>query len=115
MPQLVKQWLLAVVLVAASGCVNLQKVSRFAKVSAATADSDAMIADYVGSLERQRRLQREDARGELDLPPVVWVDSYLHGFFARPVPPETLDLVRLMMLEVRAAGARPMLAASTGR
>jgi pimeloyl-ACP methyl ester carboxylesterase len=33
------------------------------------------------------------------------------GFFARPVPPETLDLVRSIMLEVRSAGTRPMLAA----
>jgi len=52
--------------VAASGCVNLQSVSRFAKVSAATADSDAAVADYVGSLERQRRMLREDQRAELD-------------------------------------------------
>ncbi len=54
------------VFVAASGCVNLQSVSRFAKVSAATADSDAAVADYVGSLERQRRMLPEDQRAELD-------------------------------------------------
>jgi len=51
------------------------------------------------------------ARGELDLPPPTWIDSYLPGFFARPVPSETLDLVRSIMLEVRSAGTRPMLAA----
>lgn len=60
------RWVLLCAVVAASGCVNLQSVSRFAKVSAATADSDAAVADYVGSLERQRRMLREDQRAELD-------------------------------------------------
>jgi pimeloyl-ACP methyl ester carboxylesterase len=41
----------------------------------------------------------------------VWVDGYLPGFSARPVPPETLDLVRSIMLEVRPTGTWPMLAA----
>jgi pimeloyl-ACP methyl ester carboxylesterase len=69
-------------------------------------------AGWRGSLppeEVAARLAR--AHRELDLPPATWIDSYLPGFFARPVPPETLDLVRSMMLDVRPAGARPMLAA----
>jgi pimeloyl-ACP methyl ester carboxylesterase len=69
-------------------------------------------AGWRGSLppkEVAARLTR--ARGELDLPPPTWIDSYLPGFFARPVPSETLDLVRSIMLEVRSAGTRPMLAA----
>jgi pimeloyl-ACP methyl ester carboxylesterase len=69
-------------------------------------------AGWKGSLppeEVRARLAR--ARGELDVPPAEWIDSYLSGFFARPVPPETLDLVRSIMLEVRSAGTRPMLAA----
>ena len=67
-------------------------------------------AGWRGSLppdEVEARLTR--SRGELDLPPATWIDSYLPGFFARPVPPETLDLVRSIMLEVRSAGTRPML------
>jgi pimeloyl-ACP methyl ester carboxylesterase len=39
------------------------------------------------------------------------LDSYLPGFFARPAPAETLDLVRSIMLDVRSTGTRPMLAA----
>jgi pimeloyl-ACP methyl ester carboxylesterase len=69
-------------------------------------------AGWRGSLpptEVKARLAR--ARGELDLPPPTWIDSYLPGFFARPVPPETVDLVRSIMLEARSAGTRPMLAA----
>ena len=69
-------------------------------------------AGWRGSLppeEVQARLAR--ARGELDLPPAIWIDSYLPGFFARAVPPETVDLVRSIMGEVRSAGTRPMLAA----
>lgn len=64
--RVVTRCLLLCALVAGSGCVNLVSVSRFAKVSAATADSDVLIADYVGSLERQRRLEREDLRPQLD-------------------------------------------------
>ena len=69
-------------------------------------------AGWRGSLppeEVEARLTR--ARGELDLPPTEWIDSYLPGFFARPVPPATLDLVRSIMLQVRPAGTLPMLAA----
>jgi pimeloyl-ACP methyl ester carboxylesterase len=69
-------------------------------------------AGWKGSLppaEVEARLAR--ARGELDVPPAEWIDGYLPGFFARPVPPETLDLARSIMLEVRSAGTRPMLAA----
>jgi pimeloyl-ACP methyl ester carboxylesterase len=69
-------------------------------------------AGWRGSLppeEVEARLAR--ARGELDVPPAAWIDSYLPRLFARPVPPATLDLVRSIMLEVRSAGTRPMLAA----
>ena len=69
-------------------------------------------AGWRGSLppeEVAARLAR--ARRELDLPPSTWIDSYLPGFFARPVPAETLDLVRSLMLQVRPAGTSPMLAA----
>jgi len=69
-------------------------------------------AGWRGSLppaEVEARLQR--VRAELDLPPASWIDDYLPGFFARPVPAETLDLVRSLMLQVRPAGTSPMLAA----
>jgi pimeloyl-ACP methyl ester carboxylesterase len=69
-------------------------------------------AGWRGSLspeEVEARLAR--AHAELDVAPAKWLDSYLPGFFARPVPPETLDLVRAIMLEVRSAGTRPMLVA----
>jgi pimeloyl-ACP methyl ester carboxylesterase len=41
----------------------------------------------------------------------VWIDSYLRGFFAGPAAPETLELIRSIMLEVRPAGVLPMLTA----
>jgi pimeloyl-ACP methyl ester carboxylesterase len=69
-------------------------------------------AGWRGSLpaeEVEARLAR--ARGELDQPPAAWIDGYLPGFFAQPVPPETLDLVRSIMLEARPTGTLPMLAA----
>jgi pimeloyl-ACP methyl ester carboxylesterase len=70
-------------------------------------------AGWKGSLapaEVQARLER--VRAELDLPPAVWIDSYLPGFFAGPAAPETLELIRSIMLEVRPPGVLPMLTAS---
>ena len=67
-------------------------------------------AGWKGSLapaEVQARLER--VRAELDLPPAVWIDSYLPGFFAGPPAPESLELVRSIMLEVRPAGVLPMM------
>ncbi|MGY1829649.1 alpha/beta fold hydrolase [Geodermatophilus sp. SYSU D01180] len=69
-------------------------------------------AGWKGSLppeEVEARLQRVLA--EVDRPPAEWVDGYLPGFFAGPVPQETLDLVRSVMLDVRPAGTRSMLTA----
>lgn len=69
-------------------------------------------AGWKGSLppaEVRARLER--VRAEIALPPARWVDGYLPGFFAGPVPPETLGLVRSIMLDVRPAGVLPMLTA----
>ncbi|MGY1684567.1 alpha/beta fold hydrolase [Geodermatophilus sp. SYSU D00867] len=69
-------------------------------------------AGWRGSLppeEVEARLRR--VRAELDRPPAEWVDGYLPGFFAGPVPQETLDLVRAVVLDVRPAGTRSMLTA----
>jgi len=69
-------------------------------------------AGWAGSLppeEVQARLQR--VRSELDRPPAEWIDGYLPGFFARPVPADVLALVRSVMLDVRTAGTEPMLSA----
>ncbi|MGY1708848.1 alpha/beta fold hydrolase [Geodermatophilus sp. SYSU D00758] len=69
-------------------------------------------AGWKGSLppeEVEARLSR--VRAELDRPPAEWVDGYLPGFFAGPVPQETLDLVRTVMLDARPAGTRSMLTA----
>ncbi|MGY1786006.1 alpha/beta fold hydrolase [Geodermatophilus sp. SYSU D00698] len=69
-------------------------------------------AGWKGSLppeEVEARLRR--VRAELDRPPAEWVDGYLPGFFAGPVPQETLDLVRAVVLDVRPAGTRSMLTA----
>ncbi|RFU20460.1 alpha/beta fold hydrolase [Geodermatophilus marinus] len=69
-------------------------------------------AGWKGSLppeEVEARVSR--VRAELDRPPAEWVDAYLPGFFAGPVPQETLDLVRTVMLDVRPAGTRSMLTA----
>jgi len=52
-------------------------------------------AGWRGSLppeEVEARLAR--ARSDLDRPPATWIDGYLPGFFAGPVPSETVDLVR---------------------
>jgi dienelactone hydrolase len=69
-------------------------------------------AGWRGSLppaEVEARLNR--ALAELDRPPAEWADSYLAGLFGRSVPPETAEAARTMMLDVRPAGARPMLTA----
>jgi pimeloyl-ACP methyl ester carboxylesterase len=69
-------------------------------------------AGWRGSLtpaEVDARLQR--AIAELDRPPEEWVDGYLAGFFGSSVPPDIVATVRTMMLDVRPAGARPMLTA----
>jgi len=69
-------------------------------------------AGWRGSLppeEVEARLAR--ARSDLDRPPASWIDGYLPGFFAGPVPSETVDLVRSIMLEIRPTGSRPMPAA----
>lgn len=69
-------------------------------------------AGWKGSLppaEVRARLER--VRAEIAQPPAGWVDGYLPGFFAGPVPPETIELVRSIMLDVRPAGVLPMLTA----
>jgi pimeloyl-ACP methyl ester carboxylesterase len=69
-------------------------------------------AGWKGSLppdEVEARLQR--VRSELGRPPVEWIDGYLPGFFAQPVPADVLALVRSVMLDVRAAGTEAMLSA----
>jgi pimeloyl-ACP methyl ester carboxylesterase len=48
---------------------------------------------------------------DLVQPPTVWVDRYLAGFFGRSVSPEITEAVRSMMLDVRPAGALPMVRA----
>lgn len=69
-------------------------------------------AGWKGSLpqaEVDARLNR--VRAELGRPPSTWIDGYLPGFFAGPVSPEAVDLVRSIMLEVRPAGTLAMLSA----
>ena len=69
-------------------------------------------AGWKGSLppeevaDRLRRL-----RSELGRPPAEWIDGYLPGFFARPMPDDVLAFVRTTMLDVRAAGTEAMLSA----
>lgn len=69
-------------------------------------------AGWKGSLspeEVETRLRRVRAEG--DRPPAEWMDSYLPSFFSGPAPPEVVELVRTMMLDVRPAGLMPMLTA----
>jgi pimeloyl-ACP methyl ester carboxylesterase len=69
-------------------------------------------AGWKGSLppdEVDARLRR--VRLELDRPPAESIDGYLPGFFVGPVPPEAIELVRTMMLEIRPAGQLSMLSA----
>ena len=72
----------------------------------------AAYAGWRGSLppeEVAARVARIEA--ELERPAEEWVDAYLPGFFAGPVPDETLELVRTMMRQIRPTGTRRMLAA----
>jgi pimeloyl-ACP methyl ester carboxylesterase len=70
-------------------------------------------AGWRGSLPAEEvaaRVARIEA--ELDRPAEEWMDGYLSGFFAGPVPEDTLELVRSMMREVRPTGMRRMLVAA---
>ena len=49
-----------------AGCVDLQGVREFAKTSAATADYRRVVADYVGSPDRQKRYQPARSAAQLD-------------------------------------------------
>jgi pimeloyl-ACP methyl ester carboxylesterase len=72
-------------------------------------------AGWRGSLppaEVEARLNQ--ALADLDRPPAEWVDSYLAGFFGRSVPPQTVEAARIMMLDVRRAGALSMVTAFAG-
>lgn len=69
-------------------------------------------AGWKGSLppeEVEARLRQ--VRADADHPPAEWVDGYLPGLFSDPVPSETIELVRTMMLQVRPAGLLPMVTA----
>jgi pimeloyl-ACP methyl ester carboxylesterase len=69
-------------------------------------------AGWKGSLPPEEvgaRLER--LRSELGRPPAEWIDGYLPGFFAQPVPADVLALVRSVMLDVRAVGTEAMLSA----
>jgi pimeloyl-ACP methyl ester carboxylesterase len=69
-------------------------------------------AGWKGSLppeEAAARVRR--VREEATRPPAEWIDGYLPGFFSRPVPEETLRLVRTVMLDVRPTGALAMVEA----
>lgn len=69
-------------------------------------------AGWRGSLPPEEVAARLD-RGlaELGRPPDEWVDDYLAGFFGPSVAAETVAAVHSMMLDVRAAGIRPMMTA----
>jgi pimeloyl-ACP methyl ester carboxylesterase len=69
-------------------------------------------AGWKGSLppeEVEDRIRR--LRSQLDQPPAEGIDDHLPGFFARPMAPEVLALVRSIMLDVRRAGTEAMLTA----
>jgi pimeloyl-ACP methyl ester carboxylesterase len=70
-------------------------------------------AGWAGSLPPEEVAARVNlVRAELSQPPgAEWIDADLPTFFARPVPAETLRLVRSVMLDVRPAGALAMLEA----
>jgi pimeloyl-ACP methyl ester carboxylesterase len=59
--------------------------------------------------EVEARMRR--ARAEAERPPAEWMDGYLPSFFSGPAPSEALELVQMMMLDVRPAGSLPMLTA----
>jgi pimeloyl-ACP methyl ester carboxylesterase len=72
----------------------------------------AAYAGWKGSLPPVEVRERvEGVRAEMARPPALWVDGYLPGFFAGTVTPETLGLVRSIMLDVRPAGVLPMVTA----
>jgi pimeloyl-ACP methyl ester carboxylesterase len=69
-------------------------------------------AGWRGSLppeEVEARIAR--VRAEIGRPPETWIDDYLPGFFAGPVPDEVLARVRAIMLDVRPVGTLAMLSA----
>jgi pimeloyl-ACP methyl ester carboxylesterase len=69
-------------------------------------------AGWAGSLPRDvvaERLRRTLADAER--PPREWIPSYLSGFFAGPVPQESIDEVITIMGDVRPAGIKPMVRA----
>jgi pimeloyl-ACP methyl ester carboxylesterase len=69
-------------------------------------------AGWKGSLppeEVEARLRR--VRAEAERPPAEWMGGYLPSFFSGPGPPEAIDLVQMMMSDIRAAGLLPMLTA----
>lgn len=69
-------------------------------------------AGWKGSLpleEVDARLRQ--VRAEAGRPPAAWLDGYLPSVFSGPVPRETIELVRTMMLEVRPTGLLPMVTA----
>lgn len=69
-------------------------------------------AGWRGSLSPDEVAARlRGALAELERPPSEWVDGHLSGFFGSSVSPQTVADVRTMMLDVRPAGARPMLTA----
>ncbi len=49
-----------------TGCADLQAVRQFSKTSAATADYNDIVADYLKSPERQKLYQPENKHAELD-------------------------------------------------
>jgi pimeloyl-ACP methyl ester carboxylesterase len=69
-------------------------------------------AGWKGSLPPEEVAARLDRlRSELGRPPAEWIDGYLPGFFARPMPVDVLDFVRSIMLDVRSGGTEAMLSA----
>jgi pimeloyl-ACP methyl ester carboxylesterase len=67
-------------------------------------------AGWAGSLPPEvvrERVQR--AMREAELPPAQWVGGYLEGLFTDAAPAGVVEEALAMMLEVRAAGMRPML------
>jgi pimeloyl-ACP methyl ester carboxylesterase len=69
-------------------------------------------AGWKGSLPPEEVAARLDRlRSELGRPAAEWVDGYLHGFFAGPVPPDVLAGLRSIMFDVRDAGTEAMLSA----
>lgn len=66
-------------------------------------------AGWKGSLPPDEVAARvERAVAESQRPPAEWVGSYLPGFFANPVSPETSQELLDIMMDVRPAGTIPM-------